>query len=734
MADGDTAGTGDRSTGISGALREHWPFLVLVVVGIAFRVLAHLAHRPALFFNDSFAYLANTAELDTDLIWPIGYSVFLRPLLAFGDLAVIPLVQHLMGLALATLVYVLVRRWGGPRWLATLAVVPLLLDGYQVQSEHRILAETLFTALVVAGLAVATWNRRPGVVATLAGGILLGLSVPVRHVGIVLIAALVVGVVLAAGTWRRSLALSLVAVVGFGLPVGGYLALHHQETDRWGLGPEWLTPRMLYARVARFVDCPSLDVPATQQPLCPTPDEQATILTDHFNWRPFSPLNQWDPAPGVDRDAETAAFARRALREQPGEAAWFIGLDVAKAFAPDKRTYAFDQSVERWRFQVTEDRFVDRAREAVATYGGTPPVIVQPWASWLRRWQVSYGTVPPILLGVAGLIGLAGAALALRRGRSDLGGRAAAWALAGFGLVVLPAAYQFSWRYQVPTFALFPVAGAAGWQAWSAVRRRPGGGDDDVPDGERGLEQVDRAALAAVVDEDRPRTPLVVVIAAWMEQDGVADVVAGVPAEVAGLATTVVVVDDGSTDDTAARAAAAGAMVVRPGVNRGQGAALRLGYAAARRRDARYVATLDADGQYDPADLEVVVAPLVADEADFVTGSRRLGSEETTDGFRRAGVRVFAWLATVLSGQRITDTSNGLRAMRAEVTREVLLLQPQYQASELLMATLAHGYRVVERPTTMRDRTAGGSKKGNDLLYGFRYARVLVGTWWRERS
>src|SRR5690606_18553931 len=125
------------------------------------------------------------------------------------------------------------------------------------------------------------------------------------------------------------------------------------------------------------------------------------------------------------------------------------------------------------------------------------------------------------------------------------------------------------------------------------------------------------------------------------------------------------------------------------------------GYQIARDGGARYIATIDADGQYDPAELEVVVAPLVAGEADFVTGSRRLGRESTSDGFRRLGVRFFAALVSLLTGQRITDTSNGLRAMRAEVTAAVELQQPQYQASELLIGTLARGFRVVERPTTM---------------------------------
>jgi len=166
--------------------------------------------------------------------------------------------------------------------------------------------------------------------------------------------------------------------------------------------------------------------------------------------------------------------------------------------------------------------------------------------------------------------------------------------------------------------------------------------------------------------------------------------------------------------------------------NRGQGAALRLGYRVARDHGATYVVTTDADGQYAVADMPAVLTPLLEDRADFVTGSRILGHQQTRDRVRRTGVHVFAWLATVLTGHRHTDTSFGLRAMRAEVTGAVTLNQPQYQSSELLLGVVSHGYRVLEVPAMMNLRSAGSSKKGRNLVYGRRYARAMIGTWLRE--
>ncbi|GLZ11473.1 hypothetical protein Acsp04_17080 [Actinomadura sp. NBRC 104425] len=248
------------------------------------------------------------------------------------------------------------------------------------------------------------------------------------------------------------------------------------------------------------------------------------------------------------------------------------------------------------------------------------------------------------------------------------------------------------------------------------------------------VEDVDEAALAAFRAEYGTRLPPVaIVIAAYNEQDGIGEVVGAIPATVGGHETATIVVVDGSTDDTAQVARKHGAMVCDVPVNRGQGAALRLGYRIAREGGAEYIVTTDADGQYDPAHIERVLAPVLSGEADFVTGSRRLGRQETYDRVRRTGVYVFAWVVSLLTGQRVTDTSFGLRAMRAEVTGAVTLNQPQYQASELLIGVISRGYRVKEVPATMRLRTAGTTKKGGNLVYGYRYSRVVFGTWWRER-
>jgi glycosyltransferase involved in cell wall biosynthesis len=259
----------------------------------------------------------------------------------------------------------------------------------------------------------------------------------------------------------------------------------------------------------------------------------------------------------------------------------------------------------------------------------------------------------------------------------------------------------------------------------------------DEPDLEA-LDPVERGAAAAFLAAHPASAgaPLAVVVPAYNEEPTVGGVVAEIPLQNAGLQTEVIVVVDGSGDQTAARAAAAGGLVCDVPANRGQGAALRLGYWLARARGARVIATIDADGQYDPREIASVIEPILSGKADFVSGSRRLGTELTTDRVRHLGVLVFGALFSLMVRHRITDPACGLRAMSAELSGAVMLEQRQYQASELMISAALNGFRLAEVPTTMRDRgaPATGTKKGGNFGYGVRFARAAFHTWKRDRN
>lgn len=231
---------------------------------------------------------------------------------------------------------------------------------------------------------------------------------------------------------------------------------------------------------------------------------------------------------------------------------------------------------------------------------------------------------------------------------------------------------------------------------------------------------------------DATLAPVVVLVASYLESDNIGDVLKGVPGEVCGLGVSILVVVDGGEDGTEDVVSAMGAYCAVLPVNMGQGVALRLGYELARSHGARFVVTIDADGQDDPSSIGDLLSPLVADEADFVIASRRLGSDESTDPLRRAGVILFATMINFLTGQHLTDTSMGLRALRAEVLGDVTLEQDQYQTAELVISAASRGWRITERPTARHARSSGESKKGHNTFFALQYARVILRTWLRE--
>jgi len=229
--------------------------------------------------------------------------------------------------------------------------------------------------------------------------------------------------------------------------------------------------------------------------------------------------------------------------------------------------------------------------------------------------------------------------------------------------------------------------------------------------------------------------PVVALIAAYEEEANLGPVLKAMPTLVGELEVSTLVVVDGGSDGTAQVALDAGVCTCVLPVNLGQGAALRLGYELAMAHGARYVVTLDADGQNDPAELSAMLRPLLDDTADFVIASRRLGTDRTTDRFRRAGVKLYASAINAIAGQHLTDSSNGYRAFRVDVLDDIVpyLVQDQYQTAEVVITAASRGWRITEEPTQWHPRASGTSKKGGNLVFGFNYAKVIVTTWARVR-
>ena len=227
--------------------------------------------------------------------------------------------------------------------------------------------------------------------------------------------------------------------------------------------------------------------------------------------------------------------------------------------------------------------------------------------------------------------------------------------------------------------------------------------------------------------------PIVALVAAFDEEKNIGGVLKAMPTMVGDLEVSTLVMVDGGTDNTAQVALDAGVYTCVFPVNLGHGAALRTGYQLAADHGARYVVTLDADGQNDPAELPTLVQPLLDDAADLVIASRRLGVDQTTDRFRRAGVKVYDRVLNAILSQSVSDSSNGYRAFSIEVLNDIVphLIQDQYQTAEVVIMTSGRGWRITQRPTVWHPRASGTSKKGGNLFFGFQYGRVIATTWLR---
>lgn len=230
----------------------------------------------------------------------------------------------------------------------------------------------------------------------------------------------------------------------------------------------------------------------------------------------------------------------------------------------------------------------------------------------------------------------------------------------------------------------------------------------------------------AILPED-----ILLIIPAYNEAENLAKVFKRIPKQIGGRKVTTVVVNDGSSDDTEAVCQQHSIFCVSHPFNRGGGAALRTGYAVAEKVNSQIVVTMDGDGQHKPEEIEILLQPILADEADFVIGSRMLGSYDDYSKLRIAGVHLFNRLINTLMGTKITDCASGFRAIRFSALGKVNLLQDQYHTSELIIDAAKKGLRIVDREIHIAARLHGYSKKGRNFTYAFGFLRTVLVTWWR---
>jgi glycosyl transferase family 2 len=230
---------------------------------------------------------------------------------------------------------------------------------------------------------------------------------------------------------------------------------------------------------------------------------------------------------------------------------------------------------------------------------------------------------------------------------------------------------------------------------------------------------------------ERFRGRIAILVPAYNEAENVGHVLDLMPERVCGVETAVLVVDDGSRDGTGDVAAEHGAVVARHVINRGGGAALRTGYRLMVESGAEVVVTLDADGQHLPSEMERLVKPVLDGEVDLAHGSRVLGEADGNHFARELGIVFFNRLVSAITRTKVSDCSNGYRAVRTTVLPQLVLRQEQFHTSEFMIEAIKRGIPAKEVPVTVAKRLHGHSKKPAVVRYGLGFANAIFRTWLR---
>ena len=464
--------------GAGEVLRRHWMLALLIAGGLLLRVVTQFAYEPALLFIDSKKYLYGT---DFNLgAWgsfdPIGYTLLvLKPVLIFTNLGFVAVLQHVLGLGMAVALYVLMLRRGVVRWLAALAVAPVLLDAYQLNAEQTIMPDVLFEALVVAGIVLLLWRPRPALAFVILAGLALGTSAPVRQVGEALILPALIYVVAAARDWRTRLLHGAVLTVCFALPIVGYMG-YSKVVLHYGFQMSSMGDAYLYGRAAHAADCATLTLPPDERVLCPTQAQALKFGVDGLVNNPDSPRVEYavDVRQGVPdyNLPQQKQFAYAVIKQQPMRVIGDITRDSIKIFALTRNTVEGDTPIKRWQFQnvyptfppgITAKGSHSATNLFAAAGGGGQARVRRPLAVGLRFYQLHGGYTPGPVLLLGLLLGLAGIFTFGRR-RDPANLSLACLLVTGSAVAVLLGAdlYEFSWRYQLPALVTLPIAGAFG--------------------------------------------------------------------------------------------------------------------------------------------------------------------------------------------------------------------------------------------------------------------------------
>jgi hypothetical protein len=300
---------------------------IAVLVSLIPRVIAMLAFRPALLTADSFLYMREAVSGQLGVIRPNGYPLFLGLFTRWPHaLTLVTGLQHLMGIAIAVIVYALLRQRGLPGWGATLAALPVLFDPREIALESYILPDTLFCLVLVIAVAVLLTRPAPRPWRCVLAGLLFAYAAVLRGNGILLVAVAVIFLLARRVGWRALLG----AAAAFVIPVAAYVLQFHAQTGQYNLTSS--DGIFLWSRTTSFANCAIIRPPASLRPLCPELERPAHMPAAAPSWAISNKLIQGSPADYLwARDAWWRHDARPGFTARNNQLGLDFAVDAIKA-------------------------------------------------------------------------------------------------------------------------------------------------------------------------------------------------------------------------------------------------------------------------------------------------------------------------------------------------------------------------------------------------------------------
>jgi hypothetical protein len=439
-------------------LAGHPALLVVLATGTLLRIAEMVAYPGGIPGLDSWDYIhtaLRASPVGFSYARPSGYPAFIRLLSYLGPpFWTLVIVQHLIVLALATVIYVTAVRRQVRKGVAAAGAGVVLLDARLLALEQYILSEVLFIGLVSAAVLLAA---RVSTRAAAASGVLLGLSTLTRTSGLCCLAVVAVGYL-----WGRHWKQLVACVIAFALPVLAYCTVHDVRTGQFSLTE--MDGWYAYGRVGQIVDCTPADRAGPDGLLCRsisgTHDPAAWIfLPESPAWKLFGPPFQPNQRLRKQDSARLEAFAIHTVEEHPLA---YVGMVLR-----DLNTLTFTDQLPL-QFPTSTAVITVNAQIRAKYAPGFHPRAQSP-AGFLHAYERSF-RVPQVGYLLMALFCLG--ALARRR---VPGRRLAALSVAVAVMLVVfaAAAAGADFRYAVPALPLLVLGTVLATAPGSRIRRAP---------------------------------------------------------------------------------------------------------------------------------------------------------------------------------------------------------------------------------------------------------------------